>query len=467
MSFSQLRISSDILKGLKDVKIDTPSPLQKKVANAMKRGGDLLVQTSGESQPETGYLVPILDHIARQDRRQGTKAILLTQRAEHAAEIEIWIQAAGKHAGIESLVVTESGNGEKQRNGLSAGPAIIIATPAWFAELLEENRMIFREAKYLVLDGADDISEWEAVDVINKRIIGNCQRIATVNRPEEDPPKELVSFLNEPETVSSRPIKTSPDPETLSIPKQLTQYYIKVPPRRKISTLMARLEEEGENQVLIFTASRRTADRLYRILKKNNLQAVSLGKDLDEETFADRMKRFTDQEARYLIAGELSAGDLPLDTISKIINYDVPEEVGEYKLRADLTSNEEGTRIVSLVSKQDRSDIKEIIEQLGYAPEELPLPEEVDSSKNGQQKKQDEKKGSRGKSRQKGTNKKRSGQRSSSRRSKKPRPGSVTKKAGEPSGLPKPSYEKLSGGRSGEKKTESKGVLGFFKKLFS
>ncbi|MEX0890104.1 MAG: DEAD/DEAH box helicase, partial [Balneolaceae bacterium] len=346
MSFSQLRISSDILKGLKDVKIDTPSPLQKKVANAMKTGGDLLVQTSGESQPETGYLVPILDHIARQDRRQGTKAILLTQQAEHAAEIETWIQTAGKHAGIESLAITESGDGEKQRNGLSAGPSIIIATPAWFAELLEENRMIFREAKYLVLDGASNITEWDAVDAINKRIIGNCQRIATVSHPEEELPKELLSFLNEPETVTSKPKKSAPAPENLSIPKQLTQYYIKVPPRRKISTLIALLEGEGEDQVLIFTASRRTADRLYRILKKNNLQAVSLGKDLDEETFADRIKRFADQEARYLIAGELSAADLPLDTISKIINYDVPEEVGEYKLRADLTRNEKGTRIV-------------------------------------------------------------------------------------------------------------------------
>lgn len=432
----------------------------------MKAGGDLLVQSSGESQPETGYLVPILDHIARQDRRQGTKAILLTQQAERAAEIETWIQAAGKHAGIESLAITESGDGEKQRNGLNAGPSIIVATPAWFAELLEENRMIFRETKYLVLDEASTITEWDAVDVINKRIIGNCQRIATVDRPEEELPKELLSFLNEPETVTSKPKKTAPAPENLSIPKQLTQYYIKVPPRRKISTLMARLEGEGEDQVLIFTASRRTADRLYRILKKNNLQAVSIGKDLDEETFTDRMKRFTDQETRYLIASELSAADLLLDTISKIINYDVPEEVGEYKLRADLTRNEKGTRIVSLVSKQDRSDIKEIIEQLGYAPEELPLPEEVDASKNGQ-KKQGSKKSSRSKSRQKGNGKKSSGQRSSSRRSKKPRPGSVTKKAGEPSGLPKPSYDKLSGGRSGEKESEPKGVLGFFKKLFS
>ncbi len=450
-----MRISSDILKGLKDVKIESPSPLQKKTIKMMKEGGDLLINVSREVQPETGYLIPILDQIAKQDRRQGTKAIVLTHSNERAAELEKWIWGVGYHSGIESAPIENSGDKDEQKSSIYAGPTIIVANPERLSELMEENRIIFRETQYLILDNAEAKQSWDSINIISKRIIGKCQRIATVRKTDEQLIKQLENFLTEPETLGFEAQKKEANAQANNgsvITKDLIQYYINVPPRMKISTLMAHLENSPGDSVLIFTASRRTADRLYRVFRKSGKRAVSVHDKLDEKTFQERFDRFTSGNVNHLIAGEMSAASLDIENVMQVINYDVPEEVQEYKLRAELIGDGKATRITSLVSRQDRKDIKEIIEELGYAPEEIPLPESI----------QERKKNKRSSS-QKG--KKRGSGKKQSRPKKKPRP----KPKEEPAmGLPRPSYDKLSGGRTGKKdKKEEKGVVGFFKKLFS
>jgi hypothetical protein len=115
-----------------------------------------------------------------------------------------------------------------------------------------------------------------------------------------------------------------------------------------------------------------------------------------------------------------------------------------------------------LVSKQDRGDIQAICKSLGYAPEEVPLPKTVekksDQKSNGKGKKSNGKRSgrSRGKGRGKGR-----GKPSKSKRANK------QKGSRKLHGLPRPTFDQLEGGRTGKKKEEKKGLVGFIKKLFS
>lgn len=440
--------------------------MQKKIIKAIKDGRDLLIKTVEDDKPETGYLVPILDQIAKQDRRQGSKALILTSNPERANALDKWIWGVGYHAGIECAPITEMGDKSEQKDSLSAGPTVIAATPERLAELMEENRMIFREVQYLVLDSADKLKNWTDIGVITQRIIGKCQHIVCLEKTNETIVQELDQLLTDPETIGfeaekpkqkqkEAPKEKENGRQTVEITRNLTQYYIKVPPRMKISTLMSQLENSSSGNIVIFTASRRTADRLYRVLRKSGRRAASIHSRLDKKTFDERLNRFTSNNVQHLIVGELSAGDLTLKQVTQIINYDVPEEIQEYKLRAELLSDGKSNRILSLVSRQDRSDIGEIIEKLGYAPEEIPLPKGLDKKIN-----QDKRRGGK-------KSKKQSNKRSKSK-SKRPRPSNKTKKkVMGASGLPRPSYDKLSGGRTGERKKDKSGVIGFFKKLFS
>lgn len=241
-----------------------------------------------------------------------------------------------------------------------------------------------------------------------------------------------------------------PEAETASVPKNLEQVYINVPPRMKISTLMAHLENSKMESIVVFTASKRTADRLFRIILKKSWGVVSVDDSINKDTYNERFKKFTSNEMKILVVGGLSATDIDLDKVTQVINYDVPSEVDEYRYRAELVGAGKAGQMVSLVSKMDRDDIDKITKEVGYAPEEIKLPEEVKNKKKG--------KSSNNKSKSKSHNKTRRSSSSTNRNKKKKE---SPKKA---YGLPRPNYDGLSGGREGDR---SGGVFGWVKKLFN
>ena len=453
MSFNQFRLSSDILKGLQDVKVESPSTLQKKIFNTVKEKKDLVINTKIEDAPEIGYLLSLLNEISKSERRQGTRAIILAGDEERAKQLDEWIWAIGYHASIESACVTDDKGTDEQVSAVSAGPVILVATPTKLAAILEKNRMIYREVQQLIVDQAELIQDWDAVEAISNRIIGKCQRIFTASKDSKELREAESKMLTEPDLVTKEEKKKQKAEKKPSVPKDLTQYYINVPPRSKISTLMAHLDQVPTEAVVVFTASRKTADRLYKIFRKSNKRAVSIHNSLDKDTFNERFGRFTSGNVQHLIAGDLSAADLPLKEATQVINYDVPEDVNEYKLRAELVGDGKKTRIISLVSKQDRSDIQSICDSLGYAPEEVPLPKGVKAKA--------EKKGKSSSGRGKSDKQKKS---KSGGRSKKPR---EKKKGRKMKGLPRPTFDQLEGGRTGDRSDEKKGIVGLIKKIFS
>jgi len=445
------------LKGLKDTKIESPTPLQKKIFKAVQEKKDLVINTTIEENPEVGYLISLLNELSRSERRQGTRAIIIAGNKERAKKLDEWIWAIGYHSSIESACFTPDGNFDEQFTALMAGPLVIVATPDRLTDLLEKGKMIFREVQQMIVDQAELIEDWPAIEAISNRVIGKCQRIFTAAKDSKELREAEKQILNDPKLVTLAK-KKKPDEKSAKdngkpvITKDLTQYYINVPPRSKISTLMAHLDKQNDDSVVIFTASRKTADRLYKILRKSNRRAVSIHDKLDSDTFKERFERFTSNNVQHLLVGELSADDIPLEHASQVINYDVPEEVSEYKLRAELVGDGKASRIISLVSKQDRSDIKTICKSLGYAPEEVPLPKSV-------KEKVSDKQGNK-----KGKSSKRGGRSSSKKRPPRKKPsGKSQKKIHE---LPRPTFDQLEGGRTGKKKKEKKGILGFFKKLF-
>lgn len=243
---------------------------------------------------------------------------------------------------------------------------------------------------------------------------------------------------------------TVPAPVT----KGLEQGYINVPPRMKISTLMAHLEASPAKRVVVFAASNRTTDRLFRIIRKKNWGVVSISDNIDKSTRNERFSKFSSGQVRILLVGGLAASDVDIQEVQEVINYDVPNEVEEYRYRAELVGQGKAAQIISLVSKMDRNDIKRITDEVGYPPVELPLPEEVADKKKQKKTQQSGKK-----KHSKGNNKQRKAPRK--------RGSGNDRRSGKKLELPRPTYDGLSGGREGNSSKEEKGgLIGWIKNLF-
>ena len=524
MLFEKFELSQELLNGLNDVNYSKPTELQLRVIPDILKGKNAVIKARSGMGKDGSYIIPIIENLNKSSSKDHTRTLIVTPEVEHARKVDEFVWAVGYHAGTHCVSVDMDGDRDEQKEAIKQGVDIVVANPGRLEEFQKEDSISFEELQYIVIDDAYKMSKMgliskfepileeyadktqvllysdrmsdELKDLINKHIsdpsffgfedelggTGNKQEEKEESESEEDQKtdrsqeqKQDKSTKKE-DTSSDGPIEKKRDIPPPEVATDLSQGYILVPPRMKISTLMAHLDETPEDNVLVFTASKRGTDRLFRVLRKRGITVRSIHERLPKKERERRYSAFKTGEYQFLLITDISARDIDFDHVKQVINYDVPNSVDEYRYRANLVGSGKANRVVSLVSKQDRDDINSITKEVGNEPVELPLPEKAqeklkERSKSKSNKKKNKNKRSRGrtKSNNNGNNKKSRNQSNrSNRRSKK-------KKRGDQPELPKPSYDKLEGGRVGksektkgeEKEKEKGGVVKFFKKLFS
>jgi len=450
------------------------------------------------------YIIPIIEKFNETGDKDYTRALVLTPEIEHARKVDEFVWAAGYHAGAQSTSIDMDGKRSTQKEALEGGVDIVIANPGRLQELIDGAPVSFDKIEFVVIDDAFKMQKMgllEKLPPIVEKVNKNAQWLFYSDRLNDELKSFTEKYISDPEIFGfedeygveskkteaetqparkdsgggsedsdSEPIEKKKDIPPPKLDEDLSQGYIFVPPRMKISTLMAHLDQSPDDNVLIFTASKRGTDRLFRVLRKRNQTVRSIHERLPKGERERRYNAFKTGEYQFLLITDISAKDIDFDHVKQVINYDVPNDVDEYRYRAGLVGSGKANRIVSLVSKQDRDDINEISKKIGTTPRELPLPEEVKKKAEKQRKSGSDNRGRAGKrksnNRGERSRNKRSDQSGRHRSSKPSRRKKDTQKEG--LSMPKPSYDKLEGGRSGKKKEESqKGVVGFFKKLFS
>ncbi|MDR9418266.1 DEAD/DEAH box helicase [Gracilimonas sp.] len=512
MSFEEFGLSPDLISGLADVRIEKPTPLQNEVIPSALQGKYMLVQH--EADDDGVFLIPALQKLISNGEVSGTRVLILTPSIERVKEIDETVWAMGYHAQISSAALSMKGIRTEQEQAIKDGAPVVVANPGRLIEILDNHELTLSNVDLVIVDEAHGMENYNLVSRVkdimqnvesdpqvlifsksnNKAtqqlsemllkdpvVVGFDDTAIADNSSEseqsstEESKDEQEEFVLDQEEVERKLAEASVDvvlnpeekeeepqqqshssngspEEEPTVPEDLTQAYIYVPPRAKISTLLAHLEDTLTDKIVVFAASKRTTDRLFRIIRKKGWGVVSINKGLKQEYYDERFGKFVSGDMKILLVGGLSATEVELDEVKQVINYDVPNEVEEYKYRAELIGRGKAARMVSLVSKMDKDDIDEIVKKVGYAPTEIPLPEEVKEKK------------SRGKKSDKKSDKEKSKQ---DRKRRKP------KKEKKSNGLPRPTYDGLTGGKKGKKDgkrpspSSSDGAFGWIKKLFN
>lgn len=466
MKFDELNLSPEIMSGLKDVQYEEATPLQESVIPKILEGKDLLIRNRDDKGKYGSVVIPALEKIVRDGEQDDTRVLILTPNPEEAKQIDELVWALGYHKQIECASVDLDKEREQQEEALNSRVPVLVGNPGPLIDIMEDNLFVFRNVDLVVVDNADEmisLNLTSRIRDIHRRVVSEHQSIMFADELTGDV-KELANLLlNEPELEGFEEISDKALKEPPSVPDNLEQGFINVPPRMKISTLMAHIDQSPSDTCVIFCASKRGTDRLYRAFRKRDRKATSIHGQLSGEKREQRLSNFTEGDVQYLLVADISARDLGVERVVQVINYDVPNDPDEYRYRANMVESGKASRIVSLVSKQDRNDINELKNELGQAPQKLPLPGEVQKKLEERKKKESQKKTSKKK-----TSKKRNGR--DSRRGKKERPSKKKSRGGKKEKeleLPRPSYDKLSGGRTGNKDEQKEGVVEFFKRLFS
>ncbi len=349
LTFSDLGLSDAILKSVKDVGYEEPTPIQAITIPAMLRGGDIIAQAQTGSGKTAAFGLPIIESVDGRDR--SVQALILTPTRELAIQVAEALHKYGKHKGIETLPIYGGQPYERQFRGLQRGPQIVVGTPGRVMDHMRRGTLVLDDLEFFVLDEADEMLDMGFIEDIEW----------ILEQVPADKRTALFSATMPPRIVELASTHMN-DPEKLIIPgKQMTvpdtrQTYYEIPRSRKTDALTRILDAESPDLTMIFARTKLGVDELGEALLARGFAAETLHGDLSQAQRDRVMRRFRTGQADILVATDVAARGLDVPDITHVINFDIPESAETYVHRIGRTgrAGKHGEAITLVTPKETR-----------------------------------------------------------------------------------------------------------------
>ncbi len=364
MTFKELNLLPEILKAVEEMGYEKPTPIQERAIPEALNGRDVL----GVAQTGTGktaaFSIPILQQIHNNQPEKGRKPIrslILTPTRELAAQIGDNIKAYGKFLPSKYTVIFGGVGQNPQVNRLRAGVDILVATPGRLLDLMNQGHISLKHVEFFVLDEADRMLDMGFIHDIKKILPKLPPKRQTMFFSATMPPAIVSltkSILNNPISVTVNAVSSA-----ATTVKQ-EAYHVLKPDKKKL--LLHLLKNPDIDQALVFSRTKRGADRLSKILEKANIKSGAIHGDKAQGQRERALKGFKDGNLRILVATDIAARGIDIDSLSYVINYDIPNEPETYVHRIGRTgrAGAEGTSI-SFCDIDERPYVKSIEKLIG------------------------------------------------------------------------------------------------------
>ncbi|MAT14721.1 MAG: DEAD/DEAH box helicase [Planctomyces sp.] len=315
-------LSPKVLAQLDNIGYQTPSPIQKKFIPIALTGRDVTGQAQTGTGKTAAFGLPILEQMDL--RLPGQQALILTPTRELSEQVANELERLGPNT-LKLAVCVGGRPIRKQIQSLEQGAQIVVGTPGRVIDLLFRKELNLDQVKFVVLDEADrmlDIGFRPDIEKIMKRCPTERQTLLLSATMSDEVERLAKRFMNEPERIdlSEKDVAN----------KAIQQYYISVDADRKISLLAKLLLMERPQQVLVFTRTKRGAERLHKTFAKKLKNISVIHGDLPQPKRDRVIKDFRSGKTRMLIATDVVGRGIDISGISHIINYDVPEFCDDY-----------------------------------------------------------------------------------------------------------------------------------------
>lgn len=354
-----------IKKAIASAGFTEPTPIQARAIPLVAAGKDVL----GIAQTGTGktaaFVLPMLQRMLL-DPKQGIRTLILCPTRELAAQVDESINLFTKQTNIRHVAVFGGVAQGPQVSALKKGVNIIVATPGRLMDLYDQSHVNLRNIEFFVLDEADrmlDMGFIHDIKKISALIPKTRQTLFFSATMSKDVAQLANTLLHDPTRVEVAPQSTPVD--------KVEHHVLFVDGENKTELLLHLLSQKHLQKVLVFTKTKRGADRICRVLKKNGVSAHQIHSDRTQSQRTQALKAFTHGTVRCLVATDVAARGIDIDDISHVINYDLPMEAENYVHRIGRTARAgaKGTAY-SFCTADDKGLLKEIHKSIG---QELPI----------------------------------------------------------------------------------------------
>lgn len=361
MLFSDLQLHPVILDALREKGYQQPTPVQQQTIPAVLQGRDVLSLAQTGTGKTAAFALPILHRLATSAPEKGIRVLVLAPTRELAIQIHDNFSAYGKSLSFKPALIYGGVGQQAQEQALRRNPSILIATPGRLLDLYDQGHLHLNTVNTLVLDECDRMLDMGFARDLNKILA-----LLPAKR------QTLLFSATMPDDIRAMAEKHMSDPVRIQIitdeknlPKIRQRIYWVNRDRRQ-ALLFDVLEKETAEQALVFTRTKRGADRLARVLTKQGYPAQSIHGDKSQSQREKALKDFKGGRLRILVATDLASRGIDVKELDLVINYDMPAEAETYVHRIGRTGRA-GREGVSVTFRGfDDADVeKELIRKYG------------------------------------------------------------------------------------------------------
>ncbi len=352
----------------------TPTPIQEMAIPIILNGQDIIACAQTGTGKTGAYLLPVLDHIAKNNTHQISTLILAPTR-ELAQQIDQQVEGLAYFTGVSSIAIFGGGDGmayEQQRRGIQNNVNIIIATPGRLIAHLTSGVLKLNHLTHLVLDEADRMLDMGFSDDIMKIIsyLPKTRQTLLFSATMPGRIRSLAkSVLNNPEQVNI----------AISQPAVgIDQQIYRVHDQQKTPLLQLILKNGSYASIIIFASRKEIVKSLTKELKAAHLKVSAFHSDLEQKEREDILLSFKNKQLPVIIGTDALSRGIDVEGIDLVINYDVPGDPEDYIHRIGRTARAETTgTAITFVNHRDERKLKSI-EQLIEKPIRLiDVPDEL------------------------------------------------------------------------------------------
>jgi ATP-dependent RNA helicase RhlE len=374
LTFHEFNLHDDLLSGIDAMNYLQATPVQEQAIPKILEGKDLIACAQTGTGKTAAYLLPLLDKISHA-KHGTTSTLILVPTRELATQIDEQVTGFGYFVEASSIAIYGGGkseNWEQQKRALTGGADIIIATPGRLIAHLQMGYVKFDQIKYLVLDEADKMLD-----------MGFSDDILGIVRQLPQDRQTLLFSATMPSKIRdfAQQILRNPEEIRLAVSKPaagIDQQLYMAFDRQKIYILEHIIKTQEVQSMVLFTSQKAAVGGIVKAINKLGYEAKGISSDRTQEEREQIMREFKNKTFPILVATDVLSRGIDIDSLSHVVNYDIPRAAEDYVHRIGRTARAatKGTAI-TFISDQDQDRVVKIEKLIERELEKRNITEEL------------------------------------------------------------------------------------------
>ena len=355
MTFEELGLRSEVLKSLKELGFETPTPIQQEaIPHLLKEESDFVGLAQTGTGKTAAFGLPLVSKV--EEGRKIPQGLVICPTRELCLQISKDIQNYAKHLNVKVVAVYGGTDIKKQITDIKRGVQIIVATPGRLVDLTNRKALSLQDIEWVVLDEADEMLNMgfkEDIDIILEK----TPQYKNVWLFSATMPKEVANIAK---NYMENPLEVAIGHKNQTN-ENIDHIYFIVKERDRYAALKRLIDYNPNIYGLIFCRTRRETAAVAEKLGKEGYSAEPLHGDLSQAQRDNVMRRFRTKAIQILVATDVAARGIDVDDITHVINYNLPDEIENYTHRSGRTARagKKGESMV-LINTRESHKIKAI-----------------------------------------------------------------------------------------------------------